>query len=298
MPIPDKQISNWSLQADSTLPSWTHSVLHDALNQAKLLQDLNVEIYVQGSYANNTNVRKDSDVDLVAQLKLPLEEDVRQLTQPEVELFYQYYGKTNYGWEEFREDVLRSLREKFFVREGKKCIDITDMDSLLRVPADILPAIEFRHYTAFPSLEGEVYDEGIFFRDSSGRAIVNFPKQHRINGKKKDWVTGGRFKQVVRAFKNARHHETAGIDNDAAPSYFLECLIYNIPNASFRAPLTEAYLNCLNWLSDHHGKFGELQCQNELVKLFGTGQDQWTIASAQHLVQALSSQWDTWPQRA
>jgi predicted nucleotidyltransferase len=294
MPIPDKQISDWSAQADSMLPRWTHGVLHDALSHAKLLQNLTMEIYVQGSYANDTNVRRDSDVDLVVQLKLPLEEDLHRLTRREVELFYQHYGKTEYGWEEFREDVLRSLREKFFVKEGKKCIDITDMDSLLRVPADILPAIEFRRYSAFPSLEGEVYEEGVFFRDASGRAITNFPKQHRVNGRKKNKETGGRFKQVVRALKNARRHQTAGIDRGEVPSYFLECLVYNIPNASFRAPLAQAYLNCLNWLNEENDKLSELRCQNELVKLFGTGQDQWLIASAQHLAQALRTQWDTW----
>ncbi|HEV2375839.1 MAG TPA: nucleotidyltransferase [Streptosporangiaceae bacterium] len=294
MPIPDKQVGDWSLQADSTLPGWTHSVLHDALHHAKPLQGLGVEIFVQGSYANSTNVRKHSDVDLVAQLKLPLEEDVRRLSQPEVELFYQHYEKTDYGWEEFREDVLRSLREQFFVREGNKCIDITDMDSLLRVPADILPAIEFRRYSAFPSLAGEVYEEGVFFRDASGRAIVNFPKQHLANGKVKDKATGGRFKQVVRVYKNARRHETAHIEKDSAPSYFLECLLYNVPDRLFRASLSEAYLGCLGWLSEHRDKFGDFTCQNKLVGLFGSRQGQWSITSAENLISALNNQWEAW----
>jgi hypothetical protein len=294
VPIHDRQIINWSSQADSTFPSWTHSVLHDALKNAKLLRDLRIEVYVQGSYANHTNVRKDSDVDLVVQLKLPLEEDVSDLTRPEVELFYQHYGRTSYGWEEFREDVLRSLREKFFVKEGDKCVDITDIDSLLRVPADILPAIEFRRYSAFPSLAGEVYEEGVFFRDTEGNVIVNFPKQHRVNGTAKDRKTGGRFKQTVRVFKNARRHKTAEIDKDETPSYFLECLIYNIPNPVFRAPLANCYENCLNWLIDHQDEFDDFPCQNNLVALFGTGQDQWTTTSAKNLVLALSNQWNNW----
>lgn len=294
MPIPDRQISNWSGQADSTLPGWTHAVLHDALDNAKLLEDLGVEIFVQGSYANGTNVRKDSDVDLVVQLKLPLEEDVDRLNPEETELFYQHYGPTDYGWEEFREDVLRSLREKFFVREGNKCIDITDMDSLLRVPADILPAIEFRRYLAFPSLAGEVYEEGVFFRDGTGHVIVNFPKQHLANGKAKDWMTGGRFKQVIRVFKNARRHETAGIEKEAAPSYFLECLLYNVPNAAFWAPLSDAYRNCLTWLTAHSGTFDGFRCQNGLVDLFGDGPDRWSTAAAEGLLRALTNQWETW----
>jgi Nucleotidyltransferase domain len=294
MPIPDRQISKWSGHPDSTLPGWTHAVLYDALDGAKRLEDLDVEIFVQGSYANSTNVRKDSDVDLVVQLKLPLEEDVDRLNPDEVKLFYQHYGHTDYGWEEFREDVLRSLRENFFVREGNKCIDITDIDSLLRVPADILPAIEFRRYLAFPSLAGEVYEEGVFFRDAAGHVIVNFPKQHLANGKAKDWATGGRFKQVIRVFKNARRHETAGIEKEAAPSYFLECLLYNVPNATFWAPLSHAYRDCLTWLTAHRDKFDGFQCQNELVKLFGDAPDRWSTTAAEDLLQALSDQWDTW----
>jgi len=239
-------------------------------------------------------VRKDRDVDLVVQLKLPLEEDVKRLSADEAELFYQHYGYTDYGWDEFREDVLRSLREKFFVREGNKCVDITDMDSLLRVPADILSAIEFRRYLAFPSLAGEVYEEGVFFRDATGHVIVNFPKQHLANGKAKDWATGGRYKQVIRVFKNARRHETAGIEQETAPSYFLECLLYNVPDATFWAPLSGAYRGCLTWLTAHRGEFDDFRCQNKLVKLFGDSPDRWSTAAAEGLLQALTGQWDTW----
>jgi hypothetical protein len=269
-------------------------VLRGALAHTKRLEHLDVEIFVQGSYANDTNVRKDSDVDLVVQLKLPFEEDVRRLTPPEVGLFYQRYGETDYGWEEFREDVVASLRESFFVNEGNKCIDITDMDSLLRVPADVLPAIEFRRYLAFPSLAGEVYEEGVFFRDSSGHVIVNFPKQHLANGRAKNRATGGRFKQVVRVAKNARKHETAGLEKDAAPSYFLECLLFNVPDDCFRADLDRAYHECLDWLLAHRGEFGSFKCQNRLVKLFGNGRDQWSTASGEALLVALTNQWDTW----
>lgn len=295
MPIPDSQLSDWSQKADSTWPSWTHSVLHDALAQAAALRDLDLEIFVQGSYANGTNVRRDSDVDLVIQLKLPMEEDVADLSQAEAERFYQHYGPTDYGWEEFREDVIRSLREGFFVKEGNKCVDITDMDSLLRVPADILPAIEFRKYRAFPSLMGERYEEGVFFRDAAGHVIINFPKQHLANGNRKDKLTGGLYKQVARVFKNARRHDTASVDSETAPSYFIECLLYNVPDSCFRSSLSDAYPQCLKWLKDSRGQISAFQCQNELRGLFGTAPDQWSVASAERLVQALSDQWVNWP---
>jgi hypothetical protein len=99
---------------------------------------------------------------------------------------------------------------------------------------------------------------------------------------------------VIRVFKNARRHETAGIEKETAPSYFLECLLYNVPNATFRAPLSDAYRNCLTWLTAHRDRFDGFQCQNELVKLFGDGPDRWSTAAAGGLLQSLSDQWDIW----
>jgi predicted nucleotidyltransferase len=264
-------------------------VLTEALSDARRLAKVPYEVYVQGSYANDTNIAGDSDVDLVIQLKLPFEEQLRDLTPPEVVLFFEVYGPTDYGWDEFRQDVIDTLRDRYWVHEGNKCIDITDVDSLLRVPADILPAIEYRHYRAFPGLAGELYDEGVFFRDGKGRAIRNFPKQHLANGRVKNRSTGGRFKEIVRTVKNARRHESAGLEGGTAPSYFIECLLFNVPDDVYRRPLVVAYRNCLDWLLA--AEISSFPCQNTLVDLFGTGPDQWNTGSARRLLECLDQQW-------
>jgi hypothetical protein len=291
MTIPAETIRSWSERPGSFLPSWTKEVLENALNNATRLREYSFEVFVQGSYANKTNIRGDSDVDLVIKMRLPFEENIYRLNAAERERFFERYGDTFYGWEEFRADVVASLRKRFFVHEGRKCIDIKDWDSALRIPADILPAIEYRRYSKFPAFGEEVYEEGVFFRDSKGDPIVNFPKQHRRNGQKKDRNTGGRYKEIVRVVKNARKH--AGTDgrtdfNSAkAPSYFVECLLYNVPDAIFRAPLPAAYGACLNWLDTHRATMAEFRCQNELVELFGERSDQWSVESANNLITAL-----------
>jgi hypothetical protein len=297
MPICRDQLETWSQQPDSFLPDWTRQVLTEALQDARPLAGLRYEIFVQGSYANDTNIRRDSDVDLVVQLNLPIEEQIHELDPIETDEFWTSYAITEYGWEEFRDDVLRSLRQRYFVHEGKKCVGIQDIDSLFRIPADVLSAIEYRHYHAFPSLAGEVYDEGVFFRDlgdSQQRAITNYPKQHLKKGREKNQQTGGRFKEVVRVSKNARLHESAGIAKGSAPSYFVECLLYNVPNQIYDASLSGAYAGAWKWLLDNLPKVRTFRCQNELVDIFGVLPDQWDLRPAEALVTALNEQWHHW----
>ncbi len=291
-PDPD-DIERWAEPPGRFTLSWTEAVLREALQYADRLQDRPYEIFLQGSYANRTTIRQSSDVDLVVMLTLPFEENINALDPAGRINFADRYEETFYGWEHFREDVLAALREQYFVKEGNKCVDIHDWDSLVRVPADILPAIEYRWYSAFPLPDVEVYEQGVFFRDSAGTPIVNFPKQHLRNGNAKDLVTGGRFKQIVRVAKHARRAAVTGkvLDAGAAPSYFVECLFFNVPDDDYRTALPKAYDNAVSWLDacrrERPTEFAGLSCQNGLVPLFGTGPDQWSVEAAGQLIDAL-----------
>jgi len=287
-----EDIERWSERPSSFSPGWTKTVLEDALADAPQFKGKCLfETYVQGSYANETNIHGSSDVDLVVQMQLPFEEQIRDLNSEDEKRFWEKYGDTWYGWPQFRADVIARLREFFFVHEANKCIDIRHFDSAVRIPADIVPAIEYREYSGFPSREVEIYEEGIFFRDRAGHPIINFPKQHLRNGQQKDAETERRFKPIVRVFKNARNR-CDDFDADEAPSYFVECLVYNIDDAVFRQPLCEAYVACVEWLHDHRNELGGFDSQNGLFKLFGDGRHQWRIEYAQRLIAALKKQLD------
>jgi hypothetical protein len=283
-------IEKWSERPPSLLPDWTKSVLEDALADAPQLRGkCQFDTYVQGSYANETNIEGHSDVDLVVQMQLPFEEQIRQLSVEDEKRFWEKYGDTVYGWPQFRADVLARLREFFFIHEANKCIDIKHFDSLLRIPADIVPAIEYRDYSGFPAPGIEIYQEGIFFRDKGGRPIISFPKQHLRNGREKDARTERRFKPIVRVFKNARNH-CHGVDADEAPSYFIECLVYNIDDKTFRQPLHKAYAAAVNWLDEKRDSLAGFTCQDGLTKLFGDGRQQWRTQAATRLIDALKRQ--------
>jgi hypothetical protein len=285
-----KDIETWSQRPPSFFPEWTKTVLEDALADAPQLRNkCDFETYVQGSYANETNIDGHSDVDLVVQMRLPFEERIVRLNAGDEKHFWEKYGDTTYGWPQFRADVIARLRESFFVHEANKCIDIRHFDSPLRIPADIVPAIEYRDYSGFPAPGVEIYAEGIFFRDRAGNPIVNFPKQHLANGQEKDARTERWFKPIVRVFKNARNH-CERLDDDEAPSYFIECLVYNIDDEVFRQPLHRAYPACVDWLDRKRDSLGGFTCQNGLVELFGGGGHQWRRRAAHHLIDALKEQ--------
>jgi tRNA nucleotidyltransferase (CCA-adding enzyme) len=73
MPIPESQLEIWSHQGAVTASKTTHESIRIALsaNTSPIRQRVaagGVEIYLQGSYKNDTNIRGDSDVDVVVEL--------------------------------------------------------------------------------------------------------------------------------------------------------------------------------------------------------------------------------------
>lgn len=274
-------------QPDAYLMSWAEGVLREALCRVPLLDGRPYEIFGQGSRVNNTYIEQTSDIDLVLMLKLPFESNVEALVR-------EPYQAARYGWEDFRDDVLAALGESYVVRMGRRCVNVDDPDSLFGGLVDILVATEYRLYSSLPARGVEHYEQGVFFRDREGRPIVNFPKQHRRNGDVKDLRTGGRFKQAVRTVKRARGlaERERMIAEGAAPSYLLECLLYNVPDRVYRASSPEqAHRGALEWLRRCHREdpalFATLPCQNGINRLFGTGPDQWEAGAAGRIVDVL-----------
>jgi hypothetical protein len=281
-------------QPDALLFSWAEGLLRETLCRSSLLYARPYEIFGQGSRVNNTYIDQASDIDLVLMLKMPFESSVGTLDVTGVDHIRERHQAGLYGWEEFRDDVLAALGESHIVRMGRRCINVDDPDSLFGEMVDILLATEYRLYSAFPALGVKLYEQGVFFRDREGQPIVNFPKQHRRNGDEKDLRTGGRFKEVVRTAKRARRlaEREQMIAEGAAPSYLLECLLYNVPDHVYQtSSLKEASRSALEWLGRCHRQdpvsFAELPCQNGINRLFGPGPDQWEAGGAGRIIDVL-----------
>jgi hypothetical protein len=244
---------------------------------------------------NNTYIEDASDIDLVLMLKVPFESNVEALDGAGMDNFREHYQVGRSGWGDFRDDVLAALGVSYVVRMGRRCVNVDAPDSLFGEMVDILLATEYRLYSAFPAPGVEFYEQGVFFRDREGRPIVNFPKRHRRNGDEKDLRTGGRFKEVIRTAKRVRRlaERERVIAEGAAPSYLLECLLYNVPDHVYRtSSLGEAYRGALEWLCRCYREdpvsFAELTCQNGINRLFGAGPDQWEANWTGRIVDVLN----------
>jgi len=107
--------------------------------------------------------------------------------------------------------------------------------------------------------------------------------------------SNGWYKPTVRMFKNLRTYLTGHrlLSEDNAPSYFLECLIYNVPDAAFGPTWQKTFVQAWNWLWQT-APVSEILCQNEQLLLFGTSTEQWQISGAYQLRVALRDLWNHW----
>lgn len=290
-------LRNWAEPCSSFQMTWTRDVVSDALRGARRLAHCEYEVYLQGSFANNTHISPTGDVDIVVMMTMPLEENVVALDGRGRKNFDERYEPSTYDWKKFRADVVKTMKDRYFVGDGKRCLDIKHWDSMIRVPADVLPAIEYRKYRSFAASGLENYEEGVYFRHRNVTPIINYPKRHRINGDEKERATRGRSKEVVRIVKNSRDHlakcECRPADErrlmEGVPSYYLECLIHNVPDGLFRGSLPEVMCAIFAWLAKRSetASWSSQKCQNGLVQLFGSGPDQWDPDTAGDVVGSL-----------
>lgn len=256
------------------------------------------EVYLQGSYRNDTNVRGDSDVDVVAQVNEVFYHDISRLDATQQRAYESQRTTATYSWRQFRLDVLAALQTRFGhanVHERNKCITVARSEGTLT--ADVVVAAQYRSYRRFVSTFNEAHHTGMtFWTLRENRQIVNWPKQHYDNGVIKNGTprTSGRYKPTVRMFKNARSAAVGRglLAETDTPSFFVECLLYNVPEDRFASTQAQTYFNIIEWL---HGRdMTRFVCGNELVYLFGSGSEQWQLDAGRRTVNALIRLWNEW----
>lgn len=301
MPIPESQLETWSHQGAVVSSAATYQSIQTALTASTSpVRGKNFEVYLQGSYKNDTNIRGDSDVDVVVQLNGTFGYDLSRLDSAQRDAFEQAYPiNATYRWADFRADVLEALRNYYgsaAIEEGDKALKLSPTSSRLGV--DVIPALHFLRYTSFygPNIEGHI--DGIkLWNPSQTQAIINFPKAHHANGVAKNSIlqTKGWYKPTVRIFKNARTCliERGMIADDLAPSYFVEGLLYNVPDAKFGNSFEDTFVEAFNWLWSK-APVDKLICQNAQLLLFGPAAEQWNINGAKQFLAALKQLWENW----
>lgn len=269
------------------------SMICSAVKESTAFRGRSIDVFAQGSYKNNTNVKTDSDVDVCVLCKDTFFYDfslANGLTAPDVGFI-----PATYTYAQFRNDVGEALYQHFgrqSVTRGNKAFDIHP--NAYRVDADVVACFEHRRYTRrLWSGEAE-YLSGTQFLPDNGTPVVNWPRQHYENGIGKNKQTGNRFKYVVRILKRLRNEmDDHGVQAAKPISTFLmECLVWNVPNEGFAH---SEYTAKVRWVLAHtfNGTLSDENCRewgevNELKYLFRVGQP-WSRQAAHSF---LGAAWD------
>lgn len=301
MAIPATQLETWARQGSKDLSSSTYQAVRAALTGPSspiraMIASGKIRVDLQGSYANDTNTKGDSDVDVLVRLNV-FGSNKLQLPAAQYELHEQTYSVADYDWSHLRRDVLIALNAHFGAESvdatGNKSIKVVKVPGRLR--ADVVPVIAHRTYSYFLGHTNHAKIEGVMlYHRTTNEVIINYPDHHYTNGVTKHGRTSDAFKRVVRIIKNARAHavDRGLLAEEAAPSYFLQCMIYNVPDAMFAGNDATAVRNVLKHLveSDITGYV----TQSEQHALFGTSGIHWNHRDALTTVGALAHLWDNW----
>jgi len=281
MAIPESQLETWANQGAITTAKATADSVKNALNSYGP-DGVDFEVYLQGSYKNSTNIRGDSDVDVVAQLNSTFYSNLSEDQKRTLGI-----TPASYGWSNFRADILKALKNYYGqneIIEGNKTLKLKAGNG--RLPADIVVCSQYRKYR---TVNDDDYIGGMcFWTKNEDRRIVNYPKVHYDNGVSKHDNTNKWYKPTVRMFKNMRD----SVSWDGTPSYFLECLIYNAPHSNFGKSYQDSFCDVINWLNK--ADLDSFMCKNGQHKLFGTLPEQWDKPQAQTFIANVISLWNNW----
>ena len=190
-----------------------------------------VKIFLQGSYANNTNVRKNSDIDIAI-----VQEDTFRT------LYRNGISRIDYGFVEapkkelsFKDEVEVALWRKFKndVIRNNKSIRING--NFYRKNADVVPSLRYRDYSNDYLIDKDYYTGGILIYADDGSEVINYPEQHIRNGVEKNKRTNYFYKKMVRVAKEMLYQMVEHKFEFAskASSFGVECLLYNVPDELF-----------------------------------------------------------------
>ncbi len=222
----EEKLTGWTGPSSATeqdKQDRTERMIRDAINSHDAFGDCSLTVYAKGSYANNTNVRADSDVDIAVQCSeaMYLEEEAPGTHSS---------GSPHSGmWTplKLRSELQTALEAKFAGHvdaTGSTAFRIASTTA--RVEADVVPCFDYRYYFA----SGRHRDGTKVFK-ASGGSIKNFPKQQLEKGRIKNTQTNMRFKKAVRIMKRVENAMVADGIHREVPSFFVECLVYNVPDS-------------------------------------------------------------------
>lgn len=292
MNISDDQLSNWTkpwFNNEEDRAERTKETVKKAVDNHPKLKNLSIRVFAKGSYPNNTNVRKNSDIDIAVEFK-----QLVRLSYAEGVVFSdtelsEYEGISENQLKSYLGEALNAEFEETVDHSGNKVFKIRGSDKIM--DADIIPCTTFRHYY---SKDPESYQQGIqlILDNPDGAEHSNYPDQHLENGVDKNTSTMKRFKSVVRILKNVNNYLVKSDGSINYPSFMIECLAYNVSNSVYNGDNTwrdiilrgcEDVLAYLKIEEHNHSESGRWLEVNKCKYLFHSDQI-WTRSDAKQFV--------------
>jgi predicted GH43/DUF377 family glycosyl hydrolase len=200
-------------------------MIRDAINAHPAFETLSRKVYAKGSYANNTNVRSDSDVDIAVECRnvFYYDETIPSLGTS----ITPYTGE----WtpQKLRTELISALTAKFgsdVDTSGSTAIQVHS--SSARVEADVVPCFEYRNYYSATS-----WIEGARVYKTDGTYVENYSELQLTNGRNKNTRTNQAYKKTVRILKRLENAMVEDGSHREVASFFVECLVYNCPDSLF-----------------------------------------------------------------
>jgi hypothetical protein len=294
--IAESQLNIWSGQGKTGQFTDTYNRIRDNLLDKGAPYPLaDTEVFLQGSYKNDTNINADSDVDMVLKHTGAYYKDLSRLPAADRQAYdaATVGGTVQYSYNDFKKDATGYIARLYNgVVPGKKALYIPGNAN--RRNADVLIASNFRRYHEFKSWQNQRYDEGICFFMPDGTMIENFPKQHSDNCTTKHQNTKSWFKPMARIFKNMRNTmiEKKLLAEGAAPSYFVEGMIYNVPDDKFGGTYQQTWINCFNHIVT--ARRDDLVCANYMFWLVrDNSPTSWPVGDFNTFTAALKKYWES-----
>ena len=294
MAISETQLETWSHQGPTPQFTATYEAIKNILNSSRApYASRSFEIFLQGSYANDTNIYADSDVDIVIKTDEVYYSDTSNLTEDDKKEYERGWSRATYQLEDFKREVVAWLISNYGsdVHVGNKAATIAGNNS--RRDADVIVCADFRKFWSYKSAYSQSSEPGICFFLPNGTQIQNFPKQHSRNCTAKHQATNPWFKRSARVYKNLRNKliETGTLAQGITPSYFLEGLLYNVPTDRFGGSHSANFLDTLNWIvAADRSKF---LCANEqFYLLYENSPMTWTAEKCNTFLNAVLNYWN------
>ena len=238
--------------------------------------DRKVKLFIQGSYANNTNVRTQSDVDIAVVQEEVFTTEYRKYVQPQNDADYNFYSVPAPS-KSFKDEVQECLTRKFGWDVERKNKSIKIHGNTYRKDADSVPCRRYRDYRQDYRYDENNYIGGIIIYADNVEIIINYPEQHIANGRKKNIDTNHYYKKMVRIIKKMRYiMSDAGYPcADKVSSFGLESLLWNIPDSEFTKYTLHGFLfqHLLSYLRTNKASLSNYKEANGIKPLCPTQSD-------------------------